>query len=186
MLDIMLEFYIYSAAGWLMEGFWSMLTHGRFRDKRMFVSLPLCPVYGIGGVVLAHMLGGFSDNLILLFIFGAAAASAVELAYFLVYKAAYGVMVWDYSKMRANFEGGICAGYSLLWGLLAVVFVKFAAPASGEFVGNIPLRMKFICNVFFGILLLADIKKTDSVFRNFKSGAISELPECFWYMRKKS
>ena len=186
MTDLTLEFFIYSVLGWLLEGAWQYIVTGKFRDKRMLLHLPMCPVYGLGAVILTHMLSAFSEDFLLLFTFGSLLASAVELLYFLVNEAMYGVMVWDYSNQPANFAGGVCAFYTLMWGILSVALVRYISPAAQLLCAHMSAEFKLICVVFLGIVTASDAVKTQSVFRKFKSGEIENLPPCFWYMRKKS
>ncbi len=185
MIDIMLEFFIYSVLGWMIEAVWYYIVTGKFRDKRMLLHLPMCPVYGIGAVALVHMLPAFADNFLLLFALGALLASAVELLYFLVNEAMYGILVWDYSNQPANYRGGVCAFYTLMWGVLAVVLVRYIDPAAQLLCGFMPEKFKLLAVVFLGIVTAADLKKTLAVFRKFRSGDTQNLPPCFWYMRKK-
>ena len=186
MIDLMLEFFIYSVLGWIIEGAWQYIVTGKFRDKRMLLHLPMCPVYGMGAAALTRLLSAFADNFPVLFTFGALLASAVELLYFLINEALYSVMVWDYSNQPANYAGGVCAFYTVMWGILSVVLVRYVGPASKLLCSHMSDGFKLICVVFLGITTAADARLTHRVLRKFKGGEMENLPPCFWYMRKKS
>ncbi len=52
--------------------------------------------------------------------------TAVELAFGLVFNIILGMGVWDYSNMPLNFMGQICPYFSLLWCVLALLFLPLA------------------------------------------------------------
>lgn len=52
--------------------------------------------------------------------------TAVELAFGVIFNIIFGLGVWDYSDMPFNFLGQICPTFTLLWGLLGLVFVPVA------------------------------------------------------------
>lgn len=45
---------------------------------------------------------------------------------------------WDYSHKKLNYEGYICLQYSLLWGLLGYIVVRFTNPFFLDFLNSIP------------------------------------------------
>ena len=152
----------------------------------MLLKLPMCPVYGIGGVLMSLFLSGFRDNLILLWSFGALLASAVELLYFLIFRRAFKIFAWDYSHKTANFMGGVCGGYTLLWGVVAVVFVRYIDPAVTWWLGMQSEYGKLVAAVFLALTVLGDMRSTASVLSDFGKGDVQQLPECFWYMKRSS
>lgn len=184
MNELILKFFIYSFAGWLLEGAWQITVCGKFRDKRMLVHLPLCPVYGFGGLAIGSLLGGFRGNYVLLYLIGAVLASAVELLYYAVNRIIFDIRVWDYSGLGANYEGGICALFSLLWGVPAVFVVSVAEPVLDSILFKMPADTKLIFSVFLSVIALADARNTIKYLLDFKHGTVENLPECFWYMKK--
>ena len=45
----------------------------------------------------------------------------------LLYKI-YNIRLWDYSKKRLNIKGRICFDFSICWGILSVIYLKFICP----------------------------------------------------------
>lgn len=184
MADIILEFLIYSVVGWAMECLWYRLVTGKMRDKRMLLHLPMCPVYGLGAVMIVHMTDAMTDSRVLIFAFGALIASAVELAYFLINEAAFGLRVWDYSKHKVNYRGGVCLFYTLLWGGLSLILVGWIHPVTENILAAASPSLKLISVVFLGILTAGDMEKTFRFLLRFRRGQEQNLPDCFWYMHK--
>lgn len=152
----------------------------------MLLKLPMCPVYGIGGVLMSLFLGGFRNNFILLWSFGALLASAVELLYFLIFSRAFGILAWDYRGKKANLMGGVCGGYTLLWGVLAVLFVRYIDPFVTALLAMQSDYGKLIAAVFLGIIVLSDMRNTAAVLSEYGKGGTETLPDCFWYMQRSS
>ncbi len=150
----------------------------------MLLKLPMCPVYGVGGVLMSLLLSGFSDSFVLLWSFGALLASAVELLYFLVFKCAFNILGWDYRHKRANLMGGVCGGYTLLWGMVAVVFVRYIDPFVTWWLQAQSEYGKLVSAVFLSIIVLVDMRSTASVLKEYGKGNDEKLPECFWYMKR--
>lgn len=57
---------------------------------------------------------------------GSVFITAVELAFGIVFNIILKKNIWDYSKMRFNFCGQICALYSFFWGILSLAFIPLA------------------------------------------------------------
>lgn len=149
----------------------------------MLLSLPMCPVYGIGGAVLTYFMSAFRDDWLLTFAFGAILASAVELLYYLLAVELFKIRVWDYRNKKANFAGGICGEYTILWGLLAVVFVRFVDPAVDAAIGTLSSYEQLLAAIFLSIITAADMRNTVQLLYEYKKGS-AELPACFWYMSR--
>ena len=65
---------------------------------------------------------------------GAAIITLVELVFGLIFNCGLKMEVWDYSKMRYNYKGQICLGYSVLWGILSVPVSFFCIYLNSFFV----------------------------------------------------
>ena len=54
------------------------------------------------------------------------AVTAVELVFGIVFNILLGMRVWDYSLVQFNFLGQICLLFSMMWGVLAMLFLPLA------------------------------------------------------------
>lgn len=118
----------YSFLGYLVEKGFALVTRAPHRLRRCFVVLPLCPVYGIAmaaEIALgAERLPGAWEQLLL----GGITATAVEYAVHWGYEKAFGVRFWDYSATKCDVNGRICLPFSVAWGALSVVAVRYVQP----------------------------------------------------------
>ncbi|MCI8461630.1 MAG: putative ABC transporter permease [Lachnospiraceae bacterium] len=123
--DITWLFFVYSFAGWCIEVCWAAIQRRHFVN-RGFVNGPLCPIYGFGSTLFALFLPELTGNLFFLFLGGGLLAAMLEYLTGLLMEKIFHKKLWDYSHIRHNLGGYICLRYSLLWGVLAVVTMKFS------------------------------------------------------------
>lgn len=120
-------FFLYSFAGWVIETTVAIIKQKRFVNRGV-LNGPLCTIYGVAAIVLSVTQRELLDNIPLLFVFSAIYATVIEwLAGYFLEKTNHGKW-WDYSKIPLNLDGYICLPYSLLWGVLGVVAVKWINP----------------------------------------------------------
>lgn len=124
---IFYSFVSYSILGWTLEVLYHLYEEKRFIN-RGFLYGPICPIYGSTAVILILVLGPFQSNIIYVFLGGALVASVIEYLTGYLLEVFFHTKWWDYSKQRLNFKGYVCIRFSIFWGLLSVVFVKFINP----------------------------------------------------------
>lgn len=108
------------------------------RDRKCFLLLPLCPVYGLGalGILAAGEL--FGAHPLLLALVGGGVATAAEFFMGMFYRRVLGVEFWDYSGLPLNVSGQICLPFSVAWGVLALALVYLVHPLAAVLVDRIP------------------------------------------------
>jgi uncharacterized membrane protein len=121
-------FYVYCFLGWCFESAYVSLKKGRLVN-RGFMRGPFLPLYGSGAIMMLVVSSPFQDmdfpgNLILTYVAGCIGATALEYVTGVVMEALFKVRYWDYSKNRFNFQGHICLGSSLAWGLLTIFMTE--------------------------------------------------------------
>ena len=121
-------FIIYSFCGFLLEVAFARLIGHPKRDRKCFLLLPLCPVYGLGACLIL-LLAPLIRSPLWVMAAGGLAATAAELAMGLFYRFALGVQFWDYAGMRGNIGGLVCPAFSLCWSALALTLVYLVHPA---------------------------------------------------------
>lgn len=129
--------YIYSFLGWLAETINGAVRRKKFVN-RGFLNGPVCILYGLAAVISTIGLADLQENLFFLFLGGMIYATVLEwIAGHLLERIGHGRW-WDYSAIRWNLDGYICLPYSLLWGLLTCVMVKWANPSIMMLLDKLP------------------------------------------------
>ena len=138
-------FIIYSFAGFLLEVAFARAIRHPKRDRKCFVLLPLCPVYGLGACLIL-LLAPLMPGPLWVMAAGGLAATGAELAMGLFYRFALGVRFWDYTGIRGSLGGLVCPRFSLYWtalvylvhpavSLLAEGIPAFLAPPAAILLG---------------------------------------------------
>ena len=90
MTDLLWFFWIYSFGGYLVERAFAAATRAERRERKCFLLLPLCPVYGLGMLAVLALPPSWRQGPWLM-VSGAAAATAVEYAVHWAYETFLGV-----------------------------------------------------------------------------------------------
>ena len=130
-------FILYSALGFLLEITFAHLIGHPKRDRKCFLLLPLCPVYGLGALlILWTAWPGYGP--VWVFFAGGLAATGAELLMGLFYRHLVGVEFWDYSDFPGNLAGLVCPQFAAVWGLLALALVYRVHPVMDAMAAAIP------------------------------------------------
>lgn len=122
--ELAMLFFAYSFLAWLAETTVATIKVRNFRN-RGFLSGPFCFVYGFTGVLLAVFLQDLRKDAFFLFAGSMAVATAVQWFAGKMLERIRQKKWWDYSGKRWNFDGYVCLQYSLLWGLLGFLAVRY-------------------------------------------------------------
>lgn len=132
------RFILYSFLGFLLEVAFARLIHHPKRDRKCFILLPLCPVYGLGAEVILALSDTLRAGPLGVMAIGFLSASAAEYLMGLFYARVLGVHFWDYSDLPLNLDGLVCLPFSLCWTVLALVLVYWLSPWVDFLVARIP------------------------------------------------
>lgn len=116
-------FYFYSFFGWCFESTYVSLKN-RKPVNRGFLRGPFLPLYGSGGIMMLVVSMPFQDNIWLVYLAGVVGATLLEYVTGVAMETLFKVRYWDYSKNKFNFQGHICLGSSLVWGLLTIFMTE--------------------------------------------------------------
>jgi uncharacterized membrane protein len=149
-------FIIYCFIGWCIESTWVSSHSGKFVN-RGFLRGTWLPLYGSGAFVLLFVTQPVTDNIILIFIFGAIGATILEYVTGVVMEAIFKVRYWDYTGKPFNFQGHICLFTTVAWGFLAVILVKFVHSFIEPMVLAIPVTTLEIIVFVVAIIFIIDV-----------------------------
>ena len=131
-------FYLYCFLGWCFESTYVSLKSRHFVN-RGFMRGPFLPLYGSGAIMMLVVSMPFQKNLILVYVAGCIGATILEYVTGVVMEALFKVRYWDYSQNKFNFQGHICLGSSLAWGLLTILMTRVIHKPIETIVLSIPI-----------------------------------------------
>ena len=151
--DLLMYFFIYGFLGWILE----VVFHAIVQQKlvnRGFLNGMICPIYGVGMVILVLLLNPIKASLVKLFFGAAILCSVVELITGFVLKKIFHQRWWDYSSERFNLGGYICLEFSVYWGIAGVIAIDGIHPLVVKLI-NLPPHWSITLMVsIFCILLI--------------------------------
>ena len=149
-------FYFYCFLGWCIESAFVSVVQKRLVN-RGFLHAPLLPIYGSGAIIILFATLAVRENAVLVFLFGAAAATVLEYFTGVAMERLFKVRYWDYSHKRWNFRGQICLSSTLAWGALSVVLIDFLHPPVERFITQkLPTALCIGAAVALSVLFIAD------------------------------
>lgn len=183
-MDFILYFFLFSFFGWIVESVYAAFKYKRFVSKQTLLKFPLCPIYGIGGLVLMILLKPVADSYVLIFCGGFFAASCVEYIVGVYYEHFFKVKWWDYNKSVGNIGGKVCVFNSVAWGVIAIVFMKILLPFSVNLASSADNYLKAVILSIAIPLFLKDYKKTMIELKKYSANEKSEIDGKFVALKR--
>lgn len=152
----LMYFIIYSFFGWTLESVLKTCMQ-RKPVNSGFLYGPLCPIYGIGALIMLAFLEKFKDNIILLFIIGFIVLSIWEYIVGLLLEKIFNTKYWDYSNNKFNIQGRVCLMNSIFWGILGVVFIHYIHPFINAQINKIPETALVLTTVIITVAIIIDL-----------------------------
>lgn len=165
MIEFIWYFFIYAFLGWCTEVCFAAVTTGKFVN-RGFLNGPLCPMYGVGVVMIVFCLTPIKDNPLPLFAGAVVLTTVLEgLTGFLLEKL-FHQRWWDYSDTPFNLGGYVCLKFSLMWGLACLLIMDVLHPFITMLVQHIHLWVSAVVLPLLGVLMICDLVFTVLSVRN--------------------
>lgn len=125
---ILTYFAIYSVIGFLLETIFALIMYGKLESRQGFLYGPVCPIYGVGAVILIIALQKFKKNGYTIFLGGIIIGSIIEYCISWFGEVFLNIRWWDYTGKFLNINGRICLLYSIYWGIISIYLMKSLNP----------------------------------------------------------
>ncbi len=160
-------FFIYSFAGWLLETAQAAVKQKRFVN-RGFLNMPLCPIYGTVSLVFAMFLPDLYDRPLFLFLGGMILSAFVEFVSGWMLEKIFHRKWWDYSDEKFQFEGYVCLKYAAVWGVFAVLCIRFLNPLVFRLGSFVPTWISIPLLWVLTVLLVIDFASSAAALLQMK------------------
>ncbi len=144
-------FVIYSFLGWIGEVMYAYKNQKKFVN-RGFLHGPFCPMYGACMILIIILFSNFSHmNLFKFFIIATLLTSILEYGTGFILEKMFNQKWWDYTEDPLNLHGRICFHFSIMFGFLTTIGVKFVHPFINKLIDKIypPIGLLF----FYGLII---------------------------------
>ena len=149
-------FMFYAVVGWCVEVIYHAVTTGKFIN-RGFLNGPVCPIYGVGAVIVILLLTPLEESLLLLYAGSVILTSALEFITGFVLEKIFHQRWWDYTDEHFNIMGYVCLRFSLMWGFGCVFVMKIVQPLVILTVEKVPETLRNISFIAYYGLFVTDI-----------------------------
>lgn len=160
-------FFIGCFLGVVVETLWCIATRGHYESRVGLIYGPFNLVYGFGALAIAlglYFLRAKRDFYILLG--GVFIGGIVEYLCSVMQELMFGSISWDYSTFPFNLAGRINLLYSIFWGILAIVWIKFLYPIFTSLILKIPNKFgKILTWVLFSFMIFNTLMSAFAVRR---------------------
>lgn len=178
-------FFVYSFLGWIAETCFCVLKYRKFMNRGMLNS-PLCIVYGIAAVIITIGFPELFDEIPILFLGCVGVSTLLEWFTAKILEKLDHKKWWDYSSKRWNLDGYICLQYSIVWGILGVLSVKFVTPVLMKLYHMVPsFMMQIALWALLGVLIVDILGSTYIIRGSVKRNDTIQKIDHELYSRKK-
>lgn len=151
---LFLYFIFYSFCGWLWETCYCSIKE-RHYVPRGFLYGPVCPIYGVGFLLMVLFFAPFKDNLVVFYFVAVIVMTAWEYFVGWFLETTTHIKYWDYSDRRFNIKGRVCLEVSLFWGIMSYVAVFLIHPPVARLFARMPDWLQYTaCGACLSLLLV--------------------------------
>lgn len=156
--ELIIQFFLYSLAGWCMEVALKYRQFHRFINRGFLIG-PYCPIYGSGAVVITVLVegsvgidGSYGETFLASFVI------CGVLEYFVSWymEKMFHARWWDYSQKPMNLNGRIWIGNLILFGLGGIFIVKWMNPPFFAWMGKWPLWLIYGTAIVILLIMFSD------------------------------
>ena len=156
---LFLYFVIYAFLGWILETVYCSVRERRF-VARGFLYGPVCPIYGVGVLMMLCWFAPFTGQPLLFYVIATVCMSAWEYLVAWILETTTHIKYWDYSDRKFNLHGRICLSISLTWGVLAYLVIFWIHPVVAGLVERLSTFTIYVADVVLLVLLVSDAAAT--------------------------
>lgn len=152
---IFLIFMTYAFGGWAMEVIISLLQRRKLVNRGFLVG-PICPIYGVGALLLSLAVNS-DESLLVIFCVAVVGSAVLEYSVSYIMEKLFRVRWWDYTDRPFNLNGRICAESVLAFGVIGVLILKIINPALLALYSSMPQFLMFLLAAVLAAWLIFDI-----------------------------
>ena len=151
-----LMFLMFSFLGWLMEEVYAYTENGKVHNRGFLIG-PICPIYGVGALLIISLLEKYNNDILALFVMSTILGAILEYLTSYIMEKIFKVRWWDYSNYKFNINGRICLSVSVIFGFLGVVTVYVLKPLFERILYFFPGIVLIILAIILGAVFITDI-----------------------------
>lgn len=169
-----LLFILYSFLGWLMEVILVSIQTKKPTDRGFLIG-PLCPIYGVGALLITILLNKYSNDLPALFIMATILGAILEYFTSYIMEKIFKTRWWDYSDKKYNINGRISLTTSIGFGILGVILIHILNPFFKNILNHFSNTAVLTISIVLLIIFIIDIITSFRIISKIKIVNTNEL-----------
>lgn len=165
---VFLLFLIYAFLGWCMEVCVALHDEKKLINRGFLIG-PICPIYGVGVVLMQILLYRYMDDPVVLFVMAVLVCSFLEYFTGYIMEKLFKARWWDYSHKKFNINGRICLDNLIAFGILGLLVMYVLNPF---FIGILKMvngNILLIFSVIMVTTLIVDLSISFKIISGFKN-----------------
>lgn len=150
-------FFIGSFVGVVLEELYWLIKTGMFESRQGLIYGPFNLVYGLGTLLLTICLVNVKtkknatlNTFCISFVIG----SIFEYLCSVFQEEMFGTVSWEYGAKLLNINGRITLQYSIFWGILGILWIKYMLPILLDLISKIKLKTNHILTYILLIFMI--------------------------------
>lgn len=136
--------------------------------NRGFLLGPYCPIYGTTSLMMLFLLNQYKDDFAVLFVMAVVICTIAEYITSFIMEKMFKARWWDYSHIPFNLNGRVCLSNSVLFGIGAVLLLKFIVPFIMHCLLSFPVPAFYWFSGFLLLLYIIDCCLSFNIIFKFK------------------
>ena len=155
--------------GYIFETLGFLFKNGHLTNKQGLWFSPLKPIYGLGIILISASLYKLKKKSpIWIFLLGLLIGAAFEYIASLFQDYILHTSTWNYSNMKNNLNGRINLPYSIIWGAITYLWIKYGLDIYLKFYNKIlKFKLSRIIIIIIAIFLAFDLSLTSIVTKRY-------------------
>ena len=166
-LYLFLLFLIYAFLGWIVEII-DVIIIDRKVVNRGFLIGPVCPIYGVGVLLMIFLLKRFIDTPLALFVLATTIFMTLEYITSYLMEKLFNARWWDYSNYKYNLNGRICLETTIPFGLGGMFVMYIINPFITNLLSKVNHQVIIIVGIILLVIFLIDVIISFSVISKLK------------------
>ena len=165
---LFLLFIIYSFVGWIVDVTDILLTRKKLVN-RGFLLGPICPIYGVGVLLMIKLLTRFIDTPLALFILAIFIFMTLEYFTSYIMEKLFNARWWDYTDCKFNLNGRICLETTIPFGIGGMIVMYIVNPFITKLLDKLNPNAIITIGAVLAVMFIIDCAISFSVISKIKT-----------------
>lgn len=148
-------FIVYSFMGWIIEVLYAYKKQKKLVNRGFLIG-PICPIYGYGAITMISIFERYEGNILILFLLSTTIISFIEYVTGTILEGVFNKRYWNYINDPFNIKGRVCLHFSLIWGFLAFLVIKYIHPFIEKVLYGISYNLIQYFTIIIFLILIMD------------------------------